>query len=215
MPWSGVVLQDVLNAVERSEIGFPLIVKYRYGYGSAGVMVCSDPAELEWSYRYAVSRQANTLTNRFIGATAETSVLVQEYIRGEEMRIVLVNDLEGCYYTHFITRIHAMRAGESDIATTLDPAELGDLPQRLSMLTRHVGVWGIDLRKDGDQMKIIDINPRFSGDYPFHHIAGADVPAILVAWMRGEVPDPVWGRSLIGVSGYKDMLPTIVPYTMS
>jgi carbamoyl-phosphate synthase large subunit len=47
------------------------------------------------------------------------------------------------------------------------------------------------------------MNPRFTGHYPFSHIAGANIPAALVAWAKGQTADPAWLRVIPGVKGYK------------
>jgi carbamoyl-phosphate synthase large subunit len=52
----------------------------------------------------------------------------------------------------------------------------------------------------GDRCYAIDLNPRIGGGYPFSHLSGANVPAALVAWTRGETPDALWLRVEPGVA---------------
>lgn len=209
VPWTGTTPEDALCALEQGKIRFPLLVKARHGFGSLAMTPCHDFDELRWFHHRAERECDDSLVGRFLADRPCPSALVQEYVGGTELRVILVNDFWGRYATHFITEVHAMRAGESDRATTLAPDTLGDLPERLARLTGHVGIWGIDVRLSGDRPIIIDINPRFTGDYPFQHLAGADVPATLVAWAEGHQPDPAWLRSETGVTGYKDIVPTL------
>lgn len=207
VPWSALTLAEAADAVANGAVRFPLVVKARYGFGSLGLALCQDMEELNWFYRRAEADLRDSIVNRFVDASTQAPVLVQEHVGGPELTLVLVNDFDGRHAAHFVTEVHGMRAGESDRATTLDSDALGDLPERLAKLTRHVGVWGADIRMGGGHPAIIDLNPRFTGDYPFQHLAGADVPAALIAWAKGATPDPAWLRSEPGVTGYKELVP--------
>jgi carbamoyl-phosphate synthase large subunit len=39
---------------------------------------------------------------------------------------------------------------------------------------------------------VLEMNPRFGGGYPFSQIAGANLPAALIAWANGERVDTRW-----------------------
>jgi carbamoyl-phosphate synthase large subunit len=39
---------------------------------------------------------------------------------------------------------------------------------------------------------VLEMNPRFGGGYPFSHVAGANLPAALVAWVTGQPINPNW-----------------------
>lgn len=205
VPWSSLSLEEARHALKGDQFRFPVVVKARHGYGSLGMALCREMGDLEFHYRRMTG---NSGANDPIGMSREASALIQEHVSGPELCALLVNDLDGRHAAHFVTEIHEMRAGESDRATTLDPETLGDLPRRFSELTRHGGIWGIDVLLGDGGPVVVDVNPRFTGDYPFQHIAGANIPAALIAWAEGAIPDPAWLRAEVGVSGYKDLMPT-------
>lgn len=213
VPWTSVRLSEAVRAIEEGTLGFPVTVKARGGFGSIGLSTCYSIDQIKRASDAAIS-QAESLDKSWrIPFPVEESVLFQQTILGNEYCIGLVNDLRGRYASHLVTHIHAMRAGESDAATTVDPQMAGDFPLRLSCITGHCGIWGVDCMQDNGVLRIIDINPRFTGDYPFQHIAGANIPAALIAWACDEQPDPFWLQSNVGVRAYKNLVPTPVPVT--
>lgn len=207
-PWASVSLTETLEALARRQVHFPLVVKARLGFGSLALHVCHDLQQLKTAHDAALAELRSGLADSFLPLPVQERVLIQAVARGPERCIDLVHDLQGRYAAHFVCEVHAMRAGESDRATTLAPDSVGDLPLRLSALTRHAGIWGVDVMMDDGQPKVIDVNPRFTGDYPFQHLAGADVPAALLAWARGDEPEPAWLTPSAGVRGFKDLVPT-------
>jgi carbamoyl-phosphate synthase large subunit len=208
IPWTSPTLKETKAALADGRIGFPLMVKARLGFGSLGLHRCHSLDELEAMHRKVRAELEDSVLQRFCPLPPDQMVITQEVIDGPECCVDIVNDLQGGYVTHFACRVHAMRAGESDSVTTIDPSFVGDLPQKLSRVTKHPGIWGIDLMVHHGMPKIIDVNPRFTGDYPFQHISGANIPAALLAWARGEEPSPGWFEPKIGVHGYKDLVPT-------
>ncbi len=210
VPWTSVDLEEAIEAVNLDKVTLPLIVKARMGFGSLGLFVCHTIDELRWAYK-KTSRQAKDLNLAgYISHTHEHSVLIQECLKGNEYCVDVINDLHGEYVCHFITQVHTMRAGESDTATTVKPSQAGDMPIKLSNMTRHLGIWGVDCMEDNGILKVIDINPRFTGDYPFHHISGANIPAALIAWVQGKEANPNWLQATAGISGYKDLVPRLM-----
>jgi hypothetical protein len=48
----------------------------------------------------------------------------------------------------------------------------------------------IELAMNAYLQTVIDLNPRIAGGYPFSHVAGANLPAALIAWLNGEHANP-------------------------
>lgn len=224
VPWSNVSLEETHAALGRGDIAFPLLVKARFGFGSLAVQHCNSIESLNACFEDARERVGGSVLSRFFspsrGSVKESdsepgdmihslsnAVLIQEVLGGRELCIGLVNDLSGRYGGHFICEVTSMRAGESDTATTLDSSALGDLPRRLSQILGQRGFWGLDVILGEHAPVIIDVNPRFTGDYPFYHLAGANVPAALLAWAENRKVDPEWLKCDAGVRGYKELVP--------
>jgi carbamoyl-phosphate synthase large subunit len=207
-PWACIDLNQAETAVAEGRVQFPLIVKARFGFGSFGLHTCRNLIELKTWHRQVATEIVGSAIQQFCPLPEALSVLIQQAVVGPEFCVDVVNDLHGHYAAHFGCHVYSMRAGESDSAITVDVGMAGDLPLKLSRLTQHCGIWGIDVIVDNGIPKVIDINPRFTGDYPFQHIAGANIPACLVAWARGEEPEYHWLHPEVGVRGYKDLAPT-------
>ena len=208
VPWTDVSLDKALDALLSGELRFPVLLKARIGFGSFGLNWCRSREELKFMYGLVQKQIVGMRMGKFFGCPIYESVLIQQGIEGTEYCVDVVNDLNGKYVCHLALQVHTMRAGETDLVTTVDPAIASDIPQRLSRLTKHPGIWGVDIMYDQEKLLIIDINPRFTGDYPYHHISGANIPAALIAWTNGKEPDTSWFKEEVGVKGYKELVPT-------
>ena len=103
--------------------------------------------------------------------------IVQPALSGVEHGLTVVNDFEGRFQAVLANRKRAMRAGETDVAETVDDDRLDAAGRALGESLRHVGALDVDVFVDGDQVTVLDLNPRIGGNYPFSHLAGADLPA--------------------------------------
>jgi carbamoyl-phosphate synthase large subunit len=178
--WPGDSLADM------SPNSLPLILKKRAGRGSHGQQFINNPKELS-----------------DLCGSDRNGWCIQQVIKGTEFGIDVINDLEGRFVTVFAREKISMREGETAAARTVDAGKFSAVGRALSDRLAHQGCMDIDLIVSGDDVIILDINPRFGGGYPFSHLAGADLPAALVSWASGDDPDPRWLQPKVGLLAAK------------
>lgn len=193
-PRTFVTVAEAAAALERGELDVPLVVKPRWGSASIGILEVEAATELASAHRQIQRQLARTILAGPSRQEPERAVIVQERLTGTEHGLDVVNDLDGRYVATFARRKLAMRAGETDAAVTVESEELAGLGARIGEGLRHVGNLDGDVFLTPGGAKILELNPRFGGGYPFSHVAGADLPAALLAWAAGERPDPSWLR---------------------
>jgi carbamoyl-phosphate synthase large subunit len=137
-------------------------------------------------------RLPKTILANIRGSDPTLAVLIQERLRGQECGLDVINDLNGRYVTTFGRVKLAMRAGETDRAVTIKSGELERLGRALGTQLGHVGNLDCDVFLSDGRGYVLEMNPRFGGGYPFSHGAGANLPAALLAWADGQIPDPSW-----------------------
>lgn len=197
--------ESALEAVMRGDVAFPLIVKPRWGMGSIGLMQVDDADELRLMF-HLVRRRIFASYLQFESASApDACVLIQEQASGIEYSLDVLNDLTGRHVVTVAKRKLAMRAGETDVATTEDRPDLHALGARLAALLGHPGNLDVDVYVDGTHQTVLDLNCRFGGGYPFAHAAGANFPAAILAWLSGLEPEPQWLRAHAEVTAMKSI----------
>ena len=165
------------DAVREAQF-FPLLAKPRAGRGSRGQRRMETQDEL-----HALLDDLGSLAGDYI---------FQEVIEGEEYGIDVVNDLDGRPRTTFQRRKLAMENGETGRAVTVDEPALAALGRKLGEALGHSGPLDADLMRRDGKFYLLDLNMRFGGGYMFTHVAGANLPAAMVAWAHGEAADPAW-----------------------
>lgn len=191
-PNTYVTLAEARHALDRQEIAFPLVVKPRWGTASIGIEFPEDDEELELMYRLVRKILQRTILAQTSATDIERSVLIQAKMPGQEYGLDIVNNLDGRYVTTFVKRKSAMRAGETNQAVTVSDDRLQTLGETLGRKLGHVGNLDCDVFLNNGKPYVLEMNPRFGGGYPFSHAAGANLPAALIAWAKGEEPNPCW-----------------------
>ncbi|HHX65024.1 MAG TPA: ATP-grasp domain-containing protein, partial [Chloroflexi bacterium] len=154
--------------------------------------VATDHEELGLYYRLTRKELAHTFLADIGSSDRSHTVIIQQCLSGDEYGLDVVNDLDGNHVCTFVKRKLAMRGGETDRAITVRHHALEALGERLGRALGHIGNLDCDVFMHGDQPVVLELNPRFGGGYPFSHIAGANLPAALVAWANGLDVDPLW-----------------------
>lgn len=193
------------RAILAGNLSVPFLIKPRFGQGSLGIHTIWDEADLAIYHTLLMKRMRSVDSNRLLAAAGRNSLIYQEIIEGEEYGLDVVNDLRGKYVTCFVKRKFAMRAGETDAAETVSDPMLERLGKRIGTTLGHVGLLDVDVIVRDGVPYLLEMNPRFGGHYPFSHMAGANIPAALVAWGLGKRPDPSWLRVRTGVRCFKDI----------
>jgi carbamoyl-phosphate synthase large subunit len=192
-PQTYLALEEVLEQMQSSPAR-SVIVKPRWGSGSIGIQVATNPEELRLAYHFAGKAINNSCLVSSLETAQVPNLLIQERVTGPEYGLDVINDLQGRYVTTLVKRKLSMRAGETDRAVTVHDPALEALGQRLGQALGHVGNLDCDVIVGPDGPRVIELNPRFGGSYPFSHQAGANLPAALLAWARGEAVNPAWLR---------------------
>lgn len=196
-------IESAVQALERSEISFPLFVKPRLGMGSIGVYRVKTRRQLRACFGMVQDEIQGSYLNEKSSALRGKQVIIQEEFPGSHYLLDIVNDFEGKYVRTFVKKPLSSWGGEADGAVTENIPVLRNLGKKLAEALGHIGNLDADVFWDGDEAYVLDLNPRFGGGYPFSHMAGADLPAAYVAWASGETPDSSCFEIEYGVKSVK------------
>ena len=169
--------ETVLTLDEAERLELPLYVKPRRGSGSRSTFLARTRDELKVFFSY------------------EDDMIVQEAVMGEEIDIELCGALDGRPVGISIWRKLRSRMGETERAETFRDPGLIEFGLELGALLRVRGPMDLDVIRTGDDLHVLEFNPRFGGGYPVSHLAGADFPKLLIDLLRHGTTDENFGFS--------------------
>lgn len=153
-----------------ANLQFPLFIKPRRGRGSVGAHAIRGVEELRF----------------YLGCVQEP--IVQEFLPGREFTIDVLCDFSGKVISVVPRERLWIRAGVIDRGRTINHPGLIATGKRVAEALGIRGAANIQCMLDSQSVKIIEINPRFSGGIPLTIAAGADFPKWIIQMILGREP---------------------------
>lgn len=203
-------LDSAKKSIESKEITYPLIIKPRWGMGSIGIYSADNGEELECFYKKTQKEIFKSYLCFESKIDPAKCIIIQENIDGQEYGLDIINDLEANFITTLIKRKVAMRAGETDIALTVNDPNIFALGKNISEKLRHIANLDTDVIVQNGQPYVLELNCRFGGGYPFSHLAGANLPLAIIKWLTNEDVDNDILEIAFGITGTKDIYPIVL-----
>lgn len=174
--------EDIFN----NQLSFPIVLKPRWGSASIGIDIVYSLEEFELAYRLQTIKLERTILQEASKSAKHEAILIQEYIKGQEYGLDIVNDLQGNYQATIVKKKLSMRAGETDKAVTVNDAVLRALGEKIGKALQHVGNLDCDFFLADGKYYLLEMNSRFGGGYPFSHEAGVNIPKVIINWLEGK-----------------------------
>lgn len=187
-PKTHVNYDEAIRAIRQGELKFPIVLKPRWGSGSIGIEFVDDLETMESVYRLLLMKVKKSILGK--ASVGDEFIMIQEKIEGPEYGLDIMNDFEGNNVGVSVKLKLAMRAGETDKATTVDNAVIREIGARIGKQLKHVGNLDCDILERDGSYYVLELNPRFGGGFPFSYEAGVNLPKAIIEWAKGNSVDP-------------------------
>ena len=164
------------------DLRYPVLVKARRGFGSRHIYRCENADDLAF----------------FLGHTKVDS-MVQQCCLGEEFSVDVFCDLEGRCLNAIPRTMIESKGGESIKGETIKDWELIEHGRFVAETVGLRGPANIQCFREGAELQVTDINPRFGGAFPLPRAAGSRYPELAIALANGERPEPRLGDFVEGI----------------
>ncbi len=165
-----------------AELEYPLYVKPRFGRGSVNVFAVSNEDQLRLFLDYV------------------PDAIVQDQLNGTEFTVDVLSDFNGRVISIVPRERLVIRAGVSDKGITRKHAEIIAFAKEIAERLEIVGAANIQCKWDGNDVSLIEVNPRFSGGIPLTIASGADFTSWLVRLAAGIPLPPQIGKFQDGLA---------------
>lgn len=179
-------IESVLSEIRLGKLYYPVIIKPRWGMASMGIYIADDEEELRILYNKSYKEIFNSYLKYESELTKESPIIIQEFLKGKEYGVDVVNDLNTNYIACFAKEKVRMRAGETDLGLTVNNKPFSDTCEAIAVSLKHKGILSVDIFRVNDKVYVTEINCRISGHYPISHAAGFDFTKVLKLWLNNQ-----------------------------
>lgn len=204
VPRTYLTKDETLEALEKGELSFPIIIKPRFGCGSISISVAHDMDDFNYLVR-KVQREVESTYLRFESSVVKEKIVYQEFLKGQEYGADIINNIKGELQNVIIRKKLAMRSGETDIAELVDDPIINEELVKLGNITKHIANLDCDIFLVNKKAYILEMNARFGGGYPFSYMGGCDLPQAIVNWIANKPVSKQMLQSQTGIRGFKEL----------
>ncbi len=203
-------VRTVQEAMEQAEnIGFPLVVRPSYVLGGRAMEIVQNLEELEryMTSAVSVSNESPVLLDRFLNEAIEVDVDA-------------ISDGERVVVGGIMEHIEAAGIHSGDSACSLPPyslnqdqcAQLADQVEKLAKGLGVVGLMNTQFAIKGDDVYVIEVNPRAARTVPFVSKAtGVSLAKVAARCMAGKSLDEQ-GIQDVPVPGFTSVKESVFPF---
>ena len=183
-PNNGIASTDAQALAIAEKIGFPLVIRPSYVLGGRAMEIVRDMAQLE---RYIAEA---------VVVSGDSPVLLDGYLSGAiECDVDALCDGESVHVTGIMQHIEEAGVHSGDSACSIPPyslskeviAEINRQTEALARALNVVGLMNVQFAVKGDDIYLIEVNPRASRTVPFVAKAtDSAIASIAARLMAGE-----------------------------
>ena len=166
-----------------AEIGFPVVIRPSYVLGGRAMEIVNNDAQLERYMREAVI------------VSGDSPVLIDGYLRdATELDVDVLSDGEDVFVAGILEHIEEAGVHSGDSACSMPPhslsqemiAELGRQATEMAKALNVVGLMNVQFAVQGNDIFVIEVNPRASRTVPFvAKVLGQPIAKIAARLMAG------------------------------
>lgn len=209
-PKTFISKERAITSLESADLKFPVILKPRWGMGSIGIYKAENFNELHVFYDKIQKEILSSYLKYESEKLINSAVMIQQCISGKEFGIEVINDFNAEYVNTLSKLKLAMRSGETDQAVTVNEPALSAIGERISSSLKHIANLDVDCLEEDGKYYVLEMNARFGGQYPFSHLAGANLPLQIIEWCRGKETNIDYVSVKYDVLCAKDISPVVI-----